>query len=208
MKLPDGKRVKRCYALTDARVSEEGNTIEGHAAVYGQTTNIGGWFYEIIAPGAFERSDITDVALFLNHNTDALPMARARKSIPNSSMRVTPDERGLFTSATLDTENNVDARALVSAIKREDVTGMSYAFIVEDEEWQGLDTDMPTRTIRSVAKVFEVSAVTYPAYEGTDINARSDSLESDRAALERARWDIEKIELEKQRELLNLRRLT
>jgi phage head maturation protease len=90
-------------------------------------------------------------------------------------------------SATIDTENNADAKALQSAINRKDVTGMSFAFLVGDEEWQGLDTDMPTRTIKSVAKVIEVSAVTYPAYEGTDIGARSDSLESDRAALERAK---------------------
>lgn len=201
---PDGKYIRRCYAFTEARVSG-GNTVEGHAAVYGQTTNIGGWFYEVISPGAFTRADISDVAFFLNHNTNALPMARARKSIPNSSMRITPDDRGLFMSTALDIENNVDSRALVSAIDRQDVTGMSYAFLVQDETWEGLDTDMPTRTIETIAKVFEVSAVTYPAYEGTDISARSESLESDRAALERAREYIAKGEIEKQKLIAQIR---
>lgn len=204
-KFPDGKRAKRCYEFTEARVQSENGTIEGHAAVYGQATNIGGYFVEIIAPGAFERSDLSDVALYLNHNVNSLPLARARKSIPNSSMRVQPDEQGLFTSAKLDTENNMDARALVSAIERKDITGMSYAFLVDEEEWQGLDTDMPTRTIKSVSKVFEVSAVTYPAYEGTDISARSDSLESDRTALERARSNIKNDELEKQKIIAQIR---
>ncbi len=183
----DGKYIKRCYELTEARAEADSNVIDGHAAVYGQTTNICGWFYEVIAPGAFDRTDLSDVALYLNHNIDSLPMARSRKSIPNSTMKVAPDERGLFMSATIDTENNTDAKALRSAIVRKDVTGMSFAFLVGDEEWAGLDTDMPTRTIKSVSKVIEVSAVTYPAYAGTDIDARSNSLESDRAALERAK---------------------
>lgn len=73
--------------------------------------------------------------------------------------------------------------------------------MVGDEEWQGLDLDMPTRTIKSVAKVVEVSAVTYPAYTGTDINARSESLESDRAALERAKSVV----INQQIELLKLK---
>ncbi len=185
----DGKYIKRQYDLTEARALEGESTIEGHAAVYGQVTNIGGIFNEIISPGAFERSDLSDVALYLNHNIDNLPMARSRKSIPNSTMKATPDDRGLFISATLDAENNMDSKALISAISRKDVTGMSFCFIVGEEQWEGLDTEMPTRTIMSIAKVIEVSAVTYPAYEGTDIGARSGSLESDKAALERAKGD-------------------
>jgi HK97 family phage prohead protease len=183
---PDGKYIKRNYELSEVRVEENGNTITGHAAVYGQMTRIGDWFYEIIAPGAFDRADLSDVAFYLNHNIDALPMARSRKSIPNSTMKVTPDVKGLGINTSLDIENNTDSRALISAVNRQDVSGMSFSFLVGDEDWQGLDTEMPTRTIKTVAKVIEVSAVTYPAYEGTDIDARSGSLESDRAALERA----------------------
>lgn len=183
---PDGKYIKRNYELSEIRVEENGNQLIGHAAVYGQMTRIGNWFYEIISSGAFDRTDLSDVALYLNHNIDSLPMARSRKSIPNSTMKVTPDEKGLGIEASLDTDNNTDARALTSAVNRKDVSGMSFSFIVGDEDWQGLDTEMPTRTIKTVSKVIEVSAVTYPAYEGTDIDARSGSLESDRAALERA----------------------
>lgn len=128
----DGKYIKRCYELTEARVEQDGNTIEGHAAIYGQTTNIGNWFYEIIAPGAFDRADLSDVAFYLNHNVDALPMARSRKSIPNSTMKVLPDSQGLFMSASVDIENNSDARALKSAIIRKDITGMSFSF------WSGM----------------------------------------------------------------------
>ena len=184
---PDGKYIKRCFDFTEARVNDEGNVVEGHAAVYDQKVSIGDWFYEIIQKGAFDRTDLSDVALFLNHKWDDLPLARSRKSIPNSTMKVGPDDRGLFMSAGLDVENNTNARALVSAIKRQDVTGMSFAFIIGDEEWKDLDTKMPTRLIKSISKVIEVSAVTHPAYDTTDIGARSNSLESDRIALERAR---------------------
>lgn len=184
---PDGKYAKRSYDVQDIRSGAEDGVIEGHAAVYGQTVNIGNLFYEVIAQGAFDRANLSDVALFLNHDIDKIPLARSRKNVPNSTMKVVPDDKGLFMSANIDVGNNSDSRALKSAIDRKDISGMSFAFLVEDEEWAGLDTDMPTRTIKAISKVIEVSAVTYPAYSGTDIKARSKSLESDKAALERAK---------------------
>ncbi len=199
-KLPDGKYIKRCIDFTEVRVNEEGNTVEGHAAVYGQEARIGNYFIETIERGAFDKTDLSDVALFLNHNWDDIPLARSRKSIPNSSMKVTPDEEGLFIKTQLDTENNTSARALVSAISRQDISGMSFAFVVDEEDWSDLDSDMPKRSIKSISKVLEVSAVTNPAYPTTDINngidARSNSLDSDRAALERARGNNIDDELE------------
>lgn len=203
-KLPDGKYIKRCIDFTEVRVNEEGNLVEGHAAVYGQETRIGNYFKEVIERGAFDRADLSDVALFLNHKWDEIPLARSRKSIPNSSMKVTPDEKGLFISTQLDTENNTNARALVSAISRKDISGMSFAFLVGEEDWTDLDTEMPTRTIKSISKVMEVSAVTNPAYESTDIDARSNSLESDRTALERAKGNNIDNELELLKLKLNL----
>jgi len=93
----------------------------------------------------------------------------------------------------LDIENNQDAKTLYSAVKRGDITGMSFAFIVDKERWDDIDTNCPKRTILSIRKVFEVSAVTFPAYEGTDIQAASegDPLDSVRASLESARKQAE-----------------
>ena len=92
----------------------------------------------------------------------------------------------------LDTENNTEARNLYSAIKRGDITGMSFMFTIDKEEWEDLESDHPTRRIRSIGQVLEVSAVTFPAYESTEISARDkEALDSAKLALESAKRSLE-----------------
>ena len=186
---PDGGVVRRSY-LADVRAGGEGGdaVIEGRPIVYGSKTDIGGMFEEVIAKGALDGADLKDVRFLVNHDTSSLPLARSRNNNENSTMRLMPDGEGLRVRVSLDVENNADARALHSAVRRGDVTGMSFMFSVGGEKWDGLDTDYPTRTIESISSVFEVSAVTWPAYEATEISARdAGALESARAALESAR---------------------
>ena len=65
---------------------------------------------------------------------------------------------------------------------------MSFAFLIDQERWEDLDSDYPTRFIDKFSLIREISAVTFPAYNATDINARSKTaLESARAALESER---------------------
>ena len=160
-------------------------SITGHPAVFNSPADIGGWFEEIIEPGAFDDCDLTDVLLFTNHRDMKIPLARSRRNNGNSTMTLTVDDIGLKMDADLDVENNQEARALYSAIKRSDMDGMSFCFRVREQTWDNLDTDYPTRHITKLAKVYEVSAVNEPAYEDTDISAR------DKAALESARKDVE-----------------
>lgn len=88
----------------------------------------------------------------------------------------------------LDTENNAEARALYSAVQRGDITGMSFMFSVDGDEWENLESDHPTRHIKKIGSVVEVSAVTFPAYDATEIYARSkEALDSARSAMEIAR---------------------
>ena len=192
-KLPTtGEAEVRCYQGQDFR-SEEGEQgekiIEGHPAVYNQKTNIANWFYEIIERGAFDSADMTDVPLLVNHDTRQIPVARSRRNNGNSTMQLSTDNKGLAIRATLDTENNELAKRLYSAVSRSDMSGMSFAFRVDKEEWEDLESDMPTRRIKAISKVFEVSAVTWPAYTDTDIHARAGASELDSAqrALENAR---------------------
>lgn len=190
----DGKYVRRSLDMTfDENKEEKKNIIEGLAAVYNSRADIGCWFHEIIAPGAFDRADMSDVALYLNHDITKLPLARCRKNSSLNSLQVWADADGLRMRTELDTENNTDARALCSAIERGDVDGMSFVFVVDSEEWSDLNSEMPLRTITGIKKVVEVSAVTYPAYDDTTIGfARAKKAqESDLAALERAKAEKE-----------------
>lgn len=184
--------VTRAYAVEDfkaeARAEGEKRGVTGHAAVFGRMTNIGGWYNEIIERNAFEEADLTDVLFFVNHDLRKIPMARSRRNNGNSTMTLGIDDIGLKVDADLDVDNNAEAKSLYSAISRGDIDGMSFMFRIKEDKWENLDTDMPTRRILKIAKVFEVSAVNMPAYSDTDISARDHAaLDSARQALERAK---------------------
>lgn len=180
---------------------ERGKYIEGRAIVYGQKTDLG-WYDEIIADGALDNTDLRDVRLLVNHNTDMIPLARSRNNNANSTMQlvVVPGE-GLDIRANLDVENNTDAAALYSATARGDLSGMSFMFLADKDKWDDMDSDHPTRTILSLKRVLEVSACTFPAYSQTSLEARglADALDSAKASLESAKAEKRAIERQKQR---------
>ena len=179
-------KITRCYTfnIRASKDEKEKGVIEGRAIVYNSRTNLG-YFDEIIAKGALKKTDLKDVRFLVNHNTDMIPLARSRNNNENSTMQLTVDDEGLKIRVELDIENNSDARNLYSAIERGDITGMSFMFTIREEKWEDEDTDHPTRIILEIEKVFEVSAVTFPAYEETEINARCKTeLESYRRTLE------------------------
>jgi HK97 family phage prohead protease len=184
--------VKRSFGIADLRAVDEGNYIEGHPAIYDQKTNIGNWFYEIVERGAFDGCDFDDVLFSINHDLRKIPLARSRRNNGNSTMQLRVDERGLYIKAILDMENNTESKALHGSVKREDINGMSFIFYVSEERWEGLDTDMPTRHILKIKKVIEVSAVNFPAYTGTDISARDQSvLDNAERVLDNARSKVD-----------------
>ena len=189
-------------------IGNTGHTIEGYAIVYEQEVSIGGWFNEVVKRGALDGADLTDVPLFIHHNSDEIPLARSRRNNNNSTLKLTPDDKGLHFRAELDVDNNVDAKALYSAIQRGDITGMSYSFRVKEEKWLNMDTPTPTREIYKFKKIGEISALWSPAYEGTSIEARGRELDSsDKMALDNARstLDNEKNELEVMKLKLKIR---
>ena len=161
--------------------------IEGRPIVYGSRTDLG-FYDEIIEPGALDNADLTDVRFLVNHDLSKIPLARSRNNNLNSTMQLRPNENGLDIVARIDTGANADARALDSAVRRGDISGMSFMFFVDGDAWEDLESDHPTRRITAISRVVEVSAVTFPAYDATEIYARSnEALESARQALESAR---------------------
>lgn len=183
-----GGLITRDYKTTlETREEGEQGIIEGRPIVYGAYADIGGMFREIIMPGALDQTDLTDVRLCLNHDTGYV-YARSRNNTANNTMQLIADEQGLTIRANLAINESPKAKDYYSAVKRGDMDKMSFMFAVADEEWDDLDTDYPTRRILSIATVVEVSAVTFPAYDATTINARDKAaLDSARSALESAR---------------------
>lgn len=173
---------------------QHGTFVTGKPIVYGDIYDRG-LFDETIDPGALDNTDLKDVRFLVNHNRDMIPLARSRNNNANSTMQLEKVEDGLAIRANLDTENNPTAKELYSAVSRGDVSGMSFMFTVSGESWENLDTDYPRRHITGLDKVFEVSAVTFPAYSATSIDVRADAeaLENAKAVLESAK----KAEIEK-----------
>ena len=173
---------------------QHGTFITGMPIVFDQATDLG-WYQETIDRGALDNTDLRDVRFLVGHNTSMIPLARSRNNNENSTMQMTVDENGMNIRVDLDTENNAEARALYSAVKRGDMTGMSFMFTVDSDSWTDTDTDYPKRLIRSISRVLEVSAVAFPAYPGTSISIQAasegETLDSVRASLESAKKQIE-----------------
>ena len=167
----------------ETREEDGKGIIEGHPVVFDQRTNIG-WFDEVIEAGALDKTDLRDVRLCLNHDTSVV-YARSRSNNPESTMRIWVEEDGLHFQASLDMENPL-SRAYYSMIERRDIDKMSFMFSVRGDRWVDLDNEHPTRYITDIGSIVEISAVTFPAYDSTEIQAR------DKAALESARADLER----------------
>lgn len=177
--------------------------IVGRPIVYDSPTDLGE-FTEVIAKGALDRANLKDVRFLVNHNTAMIPLARSRNNNDNSTMQMKVGSEGMDIRVDLDVDNNTDAKNLYSAIERGDISGMSFMFLIEEEKWSNLKSDHPTRTITKISDVFEVSAVTWPAYESTSIGIRDmQALESAKAALESARKSLESEERVKALEEFN-----
>ena len=182
------------------RNEEHGHFLTGRPIVFGKRTDLG-WYDEIIDRGALDGTDLKDVRFLVNHNTDGIPLARSRNNNVNSTMQLSVDQDGMEIRVDLDTENNAEARSLYSAVERGDISGMSFMFTTDEDTCGDKNTGHPTRTIRKIGKVFEVSAVTFPAYNATSISARglSDALDSAQASWEREKAADREIERRKQK---------
>ena len=163
---------KRGGIPAEIRAEADGIKVEGYAAVFGQETDIGGMFREVIERGAFKDAiGRDDVVFLINH--DGLPLARTR----SGTLTLSEDDHGLKISTTLDPEDP-DVKSIAGKMKRGDLDKMSFAFYPEIQEWDE-NGETPLRTIKQ-ARLSDVSIVTSPAYEGTEIALRS--LEASRTA--------------------------
>ena len=201
-KYPLEKRIYN-FEIRAENNDETGYIITGRPIVYNSITDLGD-FDEVIDSGALDAADLSDVRFLVNHDISRIPLARSRKNNGNNTMQFSLDADGMnLDYVKLDCDNNAEARALWSAVGRGDISGMSFMFGVAEDRWDNLDSDHPTRHIMRISAVIEISACTFPAYEDTEIHARSrQTLESARNALENARRNAEPPEGEENIDLL------
>lgn len=172
-------------AKLETRAEGDGiGVVEGQPVVIGSRTDLG-WFDEVIERGALDETDLNDVRFCLNHDTSYV-YARSRRNNPNSTMQLSTDPNGLYIKAGLDLKTPAHLN-LYSMIERGDMDKMSFMFSIDEEEWEDLESDHPTRHIKKIGAIVEVSAVTFPAYEATSVEIG----ERSRDALERARQELE-----------------
>ena len=190
----DNKREVRFLQLMELRAeqNEQEYILEGYPVVFNQETDMGSW-REVIDPAAVgDGKVLRDVALMVGHDFGMIPLAHSRRNNGSGTMTLTVDEHGVKMRAVLDVDHNPKAAEAYSAVLRGDISGRSFAFIVEGEAWEDLDTDKPLRRITGFGEIYEVSLVAFPAYKGTSVQAASegDALESVRASLESAKQKL------------------
>lgn len=156
----------------DAESEDAQRDMGGYAAVFNSPTVIAGYFREQIAPGAFSDAiKNCDVRALFNHDANFVIGRNVAKTLV-----LTEDDRGLTWRAS--PPATTWARDLAVSIDRGDISGCSFSFVPSIEEWDYAG-DMPLRTIMR-CDLYDVSAVTYPAYEDTSVALRT--LEAHRAA--------------------------
>ena len=183
------KKTNKEIRLSELRYEEtEGKMIlEGYAITFENDTLIGDedrGFIEVIDRNALSNTLMKDVPMKYNHMDSFLIIARTK----NGSLSLIVDEVGLKVHAVLiDTTSNEDVYKMVKA---ELLDKMSFAFTVSKQSWDR-NGKIPIRRILGIERLYDVSVVDVPAYEGTSIYARSlELVESELKAMELAEQEV------------------
>lgn len=159
------KEIRSAEIQTDSKSEEM--VLEGTAIVFNKPTEIKtptGSYIEVIKRNALDGLKLNDTRLLVSHDVNRIPLAKSPKT-----MDIWTDEVGMHFRATLpDTE---EARSVYTAVKRGDMSGVSFGFTVSDGSQYDVNTR--TRTINKIDKVLEFSIVNYPAYAETSVEARN-----------------------------------
>ena len=165
-------REYRNMPMVQIRKKEEGSNessflVEGYASTFEEYVLFeedGIQYKEKILPEAFEGTDFSDVVFLKDHTGTVL--ARTK----NGTLQISVDENGLFTKTDL--SKTSASRQMFEEIESEMYSQMSFAFIVDDDEY---NTTEHLRTIRHITKLYDVSAVSFPANPTTDISVATRS---------------------------------
>lgn len=162
-------KINKEYRIAHIQPQENENDliVEGYAIVFEDPTVLyeidGIQYKEVIDRNALVGADMSDVPFKYNHSNDNFVLARTR----NKTLELISDEKGLFIRANL--ANITAGQDLYKLIKRGDIDKMSFGFSIAEDNYDSLTH---TRRILKIKKLYDVSAVSEPAYDGTSISAR------------------------------------
>lgn len=160
------RQMRSIASKFETREEDNERIIEGYFAVFNSNYEIGPGMSESVAPGAFRNTLSEDIRALVNHDTTLVLGRNTAKTLELSE-----DERGLWGRIRIN-PNDSDAVNLYERVKRGDVSQCSFGFDILDEETEFREDGGVHWTIKEV-KLYEVSCVTFPAYESTNIDARS-----------------------------------
>ena len=182
---------------------EERKVVTGYASTFDEPYTLyedDGWrFNEVVDARAFDNTDMSDVILQYDH------CGRVFARISNNTLTVTPDEKGLLIEADLG--GTELGRQLFEEIRGGYTNKMSFGFTVDGEDY--LDTKdvdgkaLTVRTITSVRKLYDVSAVSLPANDATSISVRS-LTDGEIERIQAERLEAEKLELRRKKLMLEI----
>ena len=186
----------RTFEIQDLELRMDGDkpTVVGYGAVFNSESNDLGGFREYIAPGAFDGRLEDDVRFLVNHDANLI-LARTT----NGTLRLSVDEKGLRYEADL--PNTSTARDLMELLKNGTISQSSFAFTVEDDSWE-LKDGMNIRTINKVSQLYDVSSVTYPAYNSASSSVALRSMEEwkEKEQTKKLEENLDKEKIEAQKE--------
>ena len=160
------RQMRSIASQFETREENDEKIIEGYFAVFNSNYEIAPGMSESVAPGAFKNTLSGDIRALVNHDTTLVLGRNTAKTLELSE-----DERGLWGRIRIN-PNDSDAVNLYERVKRGDVSQCSFGFDILDEETEFREDGGVHWTIKEV-KLYEVSCVTFPAYESTNIDARS-----------------------------------
>lgn len=184
----DGAERRFQVAAMEFREEGEDKYFDGAGVTFGAIADLG-WFTEEIAPGAFDEVMDDDVRGLFNHDPNVI-LGRSKAG----TMQLTVDAKEARYRIRYN-PNDPDHVRVMEKVKRGDVSQSSFAFSVKDDKWETRN-GKDHRTVTKLKRWYDVSPVTYPAYQNTSVAQRSmQSIKADHKK-DLAEMDIDAMKLD------------
>lgn len=175
-------------------VDDEKQIVEGYALRFNKLSNDLGGFVEEISPEALKEADLSDVRCLIDHDS-----SKVLGRTTSETLELNVDDEGLYFRCQL--PNTTYAKDLYENIRLGNISNCSFGFILDEEDgdsFEKREDGLFKRTLRKIRSLFDVSIVTYPAYNDTDV---APALRSIEAIKESEQEELRKAQQEEQRKL-------